>query len=142
MHFLAYLRYTAVKNGTNVDSKKLATFKIKVKVSFWVWLTYFVSMTWKFLVDLILPYYLESFDHLLGTVGERNLLQRFIWIILLQFVQIFVEVYALTHYMMLTKLMKKKTENPFSVVENKWLARIERRRTEKLSAAVSVSFCG
>ena len=136
--FLAYLRYAAIKNGTNVDSKKLATLKIKVKVSFGVWLTYCVSMTWKFLVDIILPNYVEPFGHLLGIIEERNLLQRFIWIILLQFVQILVEVYALTHYLMLTDLIKKKTAKPSSVAENKWLARIERRRMEKLSSAVSV----
>ena len=136
--FLAYLRYAAIKNGTNVDSKKLATLKIKVKVSFGVWLTYCVSMTWKFLVDIILPNYVEPFGHLLGIIEERNLLQRFIWIILLQFVQILVEVYALTHYLMLTDLIKKKTAKPSSVAENKWLARIEIRRMEKLSSAVSV----
>ena len=133
---IAYLRYTAVKNGTNVDSKDLASFSTKFKVSCLVWLTWITSEIWKASVDLILPYYLpNSFGAFLGIVNERNhFLQRLIWIILLQFVQILVEVYAFTHYLMLTDLMKKTGAKP---VENKWLARMEKRRMEKLSAAVS-----
>ena len=137
---IAYLRYLAVKKGANVDTKNLAGCGIKFKVSIIVWTVFWTSMAWKALVDLILPYYFEdTFGKLIGIVDDRDFHQRLIWIILLQFIQMLVEVYALTQYLMLTYALKrpKKVENERRI-GNKWLERVEKRRTEKLTAAVSV----
>jgi TnpA family transposase len=70
--------------------------------------------------------YVPAFETFIGRIEDRTLGQRFIWLILLQLVQIFAEVFALVNYVLLKKALKNpeinqtgtKNSNDVTIINN------------------------
>ena len=68
-----------------------------------MWTTFVVNEGWKLLVDLILPAVWPAYDQFIGPVENRTLSQRFMWIFLLQLIQMSVEIVAVCNYLILRR---------------------------------------
>lgn len=148
---IAYIRYQSIKDGNLLTSSR--TYKGKtnlIKVSLVVWLVFLCGTFWKFAIDVVLPSRVPAFEKFIGKLGSRTWYQRLVWLILLQFVQSFVEVFALCNYILLTNAMKlQKVGNnqklAFSVMAKqelrcgvKWKENIMKRRLKRLQMATAV----
>lgn len=150
---IAYIRYQSIKDGNLLNSSN-SSFKgrtILIKISLVVWLVFITGTIWKFAIDVLLPSHVPAFEKFIGKLGSRTWYQRLVWLILLQFVQIFVEVFALCNYVLLAKAMKLQFEKvetvqnmTFSTSKSelkcglKWKERMVRRRLARLQMATAV----
>ena len=107
---------------------------------------------WKLSIDILLPTNVPEFEVYLGTVENRNPRQRFIWILLLEMIHIFIEVFAFSNYYKLNRSLKMHLNSIESKDDTKvkknidcslfcgqnWRDRVKAGKFKKMSAAADV----